>query len=96
MKKIYFIVISLLLLNNITKAQIIKSYDCVIDQMDTVIIYHLKVKFDSIGKVERRIDLVKAELEKKYQVNADKIISIESFIDKKYLTYRYRIKVKKE
>lgn len=95
MKKIIVLII-VLFLNNTSKAQMIKSFDCVKSQKDTVLIYNLKVKFDSIGEEEKRIELIKAELEKNYQVKTDKIISIESFPDKKYLTYRYRVKVKKE
>jgi hypothetical protein len=81
--------------DNTSKAQAIKSFDCIKSQKDSSsIIYSLKVKFDSIGDKEIRLELVKAELERKYQIKTDKIISIESFVDKKYLTYRYRVKVK--
>lgn len=95
MKNIIFIII-VLLLNNTSKAQMIKSFDCVISQEDTVVIYHLKVKFDSNYDREKRMELLKSELKKRYQIKADKIISIESFIGKRFLTYLYTVKVKKE
>jgi len=72
----------------------IKSIDCVKSQKDTILTYDLKVEFDSIVEEEKRIELVKVEIEKNYHVKKDRIISIESFLDKKYLNYRYRVKVK--
>ena len=95
MKKIVFTII-ILLLTKTSKAQMIKSFDCIKSQKDTVLIYNLKVEFDSISENKKRIELIKLELEKNYQVKTDRIISIESFIDKKYLTYRYRVNVRKE
>ncbi len=82
-------------MSNTSEAQIIRSFDCLISQEDSSsATYSVKVKFDSIGDKEKRLELVKEELERKYQIKTDKIISIESFVDKKYLTYRYRVKVK--
>ena len=93
MKKFIIVVIALFL-GNTCKAQMIKSFDCVKTQKDSVLTYDLEVKFDSFGEEEKRIELVKVELEKLYQVKRDRIISIESFPGKMYLTYRYRIKIK--
>lgn len=75
----------------------IKTLSCIKEQEDSSsITYSLKVRFNSIVDKEKRLRLVKTELEKDYQVKPDKLISIESFIDKKYFTYRYRVKIIKE
>lgn len=96
MKNFIFIIL-VLFLNNTSKAQTIKSFDLIKSNEDSIsTTYSIKVKFDSSGYKEKRLELVKAELEKTYQIKTDKIISIETFIGKKYLTYFYRVKVKKE
>src|SRR5690606_26857930 len=74
-----FIIIIILLFNNRSNAQKIKSFDCIRSQKDSILIYNLKVKFDSPGEEKTRIELVKTELEKKHQIKTDDIISIESF-----------------
>jgi len=96
MKKI--IVIFIFLFSSfISKAQMIKTFDCIKAQEDSIsTTYSLKVKFDSSGDKDKRLNLVKMELEKNCQITPDKIISIESFMDKRFGTYRYWIKVKKE
>ncbi len=74
----------------------IKSFDCVKSQKDTVLIYDLKVKFDSYIDKDKRLNLVKTELEKNYQIDPAKIISIETWVGKRPRTHLYKVKVKKE
>ena len=96
MKKLIFI-LTILLLNNISKAQMIKAFYFIKVKEDSIsTTWSAKVKFDSTGDAEKRLNLVKVELEKNYQIKSDRIISIESFIGKKYLTYLYTVKVKKD
>jgi hypothetical protein len=95
MKKIFISFIAIFL-NNINTAQNINSVDCIKSEKDSIIIYQLKVKFNSGGEKNKLIELVKVELEKNCQVKPDKIISIKVFHDKRYLTYRYTVLVKKE
>lgn len=84
-------------MKNTSKAQEIKSFHFIKSKEDSIsITYSAKVEFDSKGDKEKRLKLVKAELDKKHQIKSDEIISIESFIDKKYLTYRYNVKVRNE
>lgn len=76
-------------------AQSIKSFDCVIESEDTIsVMYSLKVRFTSFVENEVRLELLKKELEKNYNVKPDNIISIEAFLDKRPKTYRYRVRIK--
>lgn len=89
-------IITLCILSCTGNAQMIKKFNCVKTQEDSVfVVYSLKVKFASVFKEEKRLSLVKTELVEKFQIDANNIISIESYLGKKYLTYLYRLKVKK-
>jgi len=94
--KNFIVIIFVLFLNNTSKAQMIKSFECVKSQKDTVLIYNLKVKFDSYIDKDERLNLVKTELEKNYQINPAKIISVETWIGKHPRTHLYTVKVKEE
>lgn len=95
MKKVFILL--LFIISNASKAQMIKTFDCIKVQEDSnSITYNLKVKFDSTESKENLLELVKLELERNYKIKNDKIVSIDSFIGKRYLTHQYKVKVKKE
>lgn len=89
------VILIFFLLNNTSKAQMIKSFECLKSTKDTVIIYHLKVKFDSSIDRENRMVLVKKELQKNYQIEHDKIISVETWLTKHPRVHLYSVKIKK-
>lgn len=96
MKKFFF-VLTILLLSNVSKAQMIKLIDFIKVKDDSIsTTWSAKVKFYSSGDKDNRLNLVKAELEKSYQIKPDRIIFIEEFMGKKFLTYLYSVKVKKD
>jgi hypothetical protein len=96
MKKIIFIII-VLFLSNTSKAQMIKLFDFIKAKEDSIsTTYSAKVEFDVSLDKDKRLQLVKIELNNNYQITSDKIISIQSFMDKRFRTYRYEIVVKKE
>ncbi|MGG7035118.1 MAG: hypothetical protein ACI7YS_07990 [Flavobacterium sp.] len=72
--KNFILIIIVLFLNNTSKAQMIKSFDFKKLKEDSIsTTYSAKVKFDLIGDKEKRLDLVKAELEKTYQIKLIKL-----------------------
>jgi hypothetical protein len=74
----------------------ISSIDYVkIEEDSSYIIYNLKIKLDSSTSKEERLNLLKIELENNYKISSNKIIHIEEYIDKKHLTFRYNVKMKK-
>lgn len=96
MKK-FISILTIVLLSNVSKAQMIKLIDFIQVKDDSIsITWSAKVKFYSSEDKDNRLNLVKAELEKNYQIKPDRIIFIEEFMGKKYLTYLYSVKVKKD
>jgi hypothetical protein len=93
MKYFTFIIIALLL-STISMAQIIKYFDLKQLGEDSFSTCNLKVKFDSFYNEEKRIELVFEKLDKDHIKTKYQVISVEEFIDKRYLTFRYRIKFK--
>jgi len=96
MKKIFSIIV-VVFLCKVSNAQMIKTFDCITAQEDSSsTTYSLKVKFDSVGDKDKRLSLVKTELEEKHQIKPAQIIAIEAFMDKRPRTYRYRVRVSKK
>jgi hypothetical protein len=83
-----------MLLGTTSKAQIIKYFDLKPLGKDSISICNLKVKFDSMYNEEKRIESVFKKLDEDYIKTKYKVISVEEFMDKRFLTFRYRIKLK--
>jgi hypothetical protein len=94
MKRLVFIIIMLFFNNNLD-AQIIKSFECTetYEAESCIIVYDIKVAFKSNTTDSVRLDLVKMELNKRYQIDKDNIISIQSWLGKRFRTFLYTIKV---
>ena len=56
--------------------------------------YDIKVSFNSNTNDSVRLDIVKKEMHKRYQIDDDNIISIQSWYGKRFRTFLYTIKVK--
>lgn len=81
---------------NASNAQIIKKFECTKVKEDSVsATYSVRATLSPPGDRDRRLNLVKNELEKKYQITPSGIISIESWTPKVYGTFPYRIVVRK-
>ncbi len=57
--------------------------------------YNLKIKFNTYLNKNERLRLIKKELERNYNVDTSKIISINSWISKYPKTYLFRVKIEK-
>lgn len=79
---------------NMSNAQI-KTLECEKLEKDTVIIYNLKIKFNTYLNKNERLRLIKKELERNYNIDSSKIISIDSWIGKYPKTYLFRVKIEK-
>jgi len=73
----------------------IKSFECTkIQESDScIIVYSVKVTFSSNTTDSNRLSLVKMELNKRYQVEMDNIVSIQSWFGKRFRTFLYTVNV---
>lgn len=74
----------------------LKSFVCseINDKDSCIITYNIKVSFNSNTTDSVRLDIVKKEMNKRYQIDNDNIISIQSWYGKRFRTFLYAIKVK--
>lgn len=95
MKKLLFLIV-VLFINFHSDAQILKSFVCseINDKDSCIITYNIKVSFNSNTNDSVRLDIVKKEMNKRYQIDDDNIISIQSWYGKRFRTFLYTIKVK--
>jgi hypothetical protein len=91
------IIFALILLQCVcSRAQIIKKINCSRVEEDSISLnYIVDVKFDSPLMAEKRMDLIKAEVERICHILPGQIIAIREFGAKRPWTYRYKIQVKK-
>src|SRR5690606_11575841 len=94
--KRYIIILVLFLLSNISFAQMIKSFECFKTQESDscITVYSIKVTFNSQTTDSTRLNIVKKELNKSYQVEMDNIVSIQSWYGKRFRTFLYTVKVR--
>ena len=76
----YFIILSLCLLSNVAFAQMIKSFQCskLYEADSSLIVYSVKVRFDSNTSDSSRLNLEKIELNNNHQVEIENIFSVQS------------------
>lgn len=95
MRKILSVIVVVFLCMT-SNAQMIKSFDCVKTSEDSVVsVYSVRIRFDQQIDNDSRMNIVKAELKKRFQVHTDKILQIEALGSKKRRTYQYKIQVAK-
>ena len=96
MKKIFSIILLVILCKN-SDAQIFKSFDCVKSYEDSLIsVYSVRIKLEQQLDNNRRLNIVRTELKKHFQIQSDMILQIETLGSKKYRTYQYRVVVAKK
>jgi hypothetical protein len=92
-----FLILTLFFLCKTSTAQEIKSFDCEKSYEDSFInVYSIRIKIDQQMSEDNRINIVKDELEKRFQVQTDKILNIDALGSKKYKTYQYKVRVSKK
>lgn len=96
MKKIFSIIVVVFFVK-FSNAQMIKSFDCVKLHEDSLVsVYSVRIRLDQQIDNDSRINIVKLELKKRFQVQPDKILQIETFGSKKHRTFQYKIRVAKK
>lgn len=80
----------------ISYAQILKSFDCVQSYEDSfVTVYSLRISLGQQMDSDSRINIVKTELNKRFQIQSNKILQINTLGSKKFRTYQYNVRVAK-
>ena len=95
MKKIFAIIVIIIFCKT-SNAQMFKSFDCLKSYEDSfVTVYSLKIRLHQQIDNDSRINIVKTELNKRFHVQSNKILQIETLGSKKYRTYQYNVRVVK-
>lgn len=96
MKKIFSMILLVILCKN-SDAQTFKYFDCIKSYEDSLInVYSVRVRFEQQLDNNIRLDIVRTELKKRFQVQSDMILQMETLGFKKHRTYQYRVVVAKK